>query len=135
MAGHERRSVPGPGGRPMAVEFKQDSILDWLLETQDKSTIEDVTRHGCSGGTISELIYYADTSAFYEKYKEEIWRRLSDMADDLGCESILHLIVTFNGAKEVGSELQLRNLLAWWAAEDVCRGICMDWDTDERATA
>ena len=127
--------MPGPGRRPMAVEFKQDSILDWLLETQERSTIEDVTRHGCSGGTISELIYYADTSAFYEKYKEEIWRRLSDMADDLGCESILHLIVTFNGAKEVGSELQLRNLLAWWAAEDVCRGICMDWDTDERATA
>ena len=135
MAGHERRSVPGPGRRPMAVEFKQDSILDWLLETQDKSTIEDVTRHGCSGGTIGELIYYADTSAFYEKYKEEIWRRLSDMADDLGCESILHLIVTFNGAKEVGSHLQLKNLLAWWAAEEVCRGICMDWDDDERATA
>ena len=127
--------MPGPGRRPMAVEFKQDSILDWLLETQDKSTIEDVTRHGCSGGTISELIYYADTSAFYEKYKEEIWRRLSDMADDLGCDSILHLIVTFNGSKEVGSDLQLRNLLAWWAAEEVCRGICMDWDDEERATA
>ena len=127
--------MPGPGRRPMAVEFKQDSILDWLLETQEKSTIEDVTRHGCSGGTISELIYYADTSAFYEKYKEEIWRRLSDMADDLGCDSILHLIVTFNGAKEVGSHLQLKNLLAWWAAEEVCRGICMDWDDDERATA
>ena len=127
--------MPGPGRRPMAVEFKQDSILDWLLETQEKSTIEDVTRHGCSGGTISELLYYADTSAFYEKYKEEIWRRLSDMADDLGCDSILHLIVTFNGAKEVGSHLQLKNLLAWWAAEEVCRGICMDWDDDERATA
>ena len=127
--------MPGPGRRPMAVEFKQDSILDWLLETQEKSTIEDVTRHGCSGGTISELIYYADTSAFYEKYKEEIWRRLSDMADDLGCDSILHLIVTFNGAKEVGAPLQLHNLLAWGAAEEVCRGICMDWDDDERATA
>ena len=119
----------------MAVKFKQDSILDWLLDTQDRGTIEDVTRHGCSGGTISELIYYADTSAFYEKYKEEIWRRLSDMADDLGCDSILHLIVTFNGAKEVGSDLQLRNLLAWWGAEEVCREICMDWDDKERATA
>jgi len=127
--------VPGAGRNQMAVEFKQDSILDWLLETQEKSTIEDVVQHGCSGGTISELIYYADTSAFYEKYKEEIWRRLSDMADDLGEPSILHLIVTFNGSKEVGSELQLHNLLAWWAAEDVCRGICADWDTDERATA
>ena len=135
MAGHKRRSVLGPGRKPMAVEFKQDSILDWLLETQERSTIEDVTRHGCSGGTISELIYYADTSAFYEKYKEEIWRRLSDMADDLGCDSILHLIVTFNGSKEVGSDLQLRNVLAWWAAEEVCRGICMDWDTEERSTA
>ena len=127
--------MPGAGRNQMAVEFKQDSILDWLLETQEKSTIEDVVQHGCSGGTISELIYYADTSAFYEKYKEEIWRRLSDMADDLGEPSILHLIVTFNGSKEVGSELQLHNLLAWWAAEDVCRGICADWDTDERATA
>ena len=119
----------------MVVKFKQDSILDWLLHTQDRSTIEDVTRHGCAGGTISELIYYADTEAFYEKYKEEIWQRLSDMADDLGEPSILHLIVTFNGAKEVGSDLQLRNLLAWWAAEEVCREICMNWDDEERATA
>ena len=119
----------------MPVEFKQSSIKEWLLDTQERSTIEDVTRHGCAGGTISELIYYADTSAFYEKYKEEIWDKLSNMADDLGEPSILHLIVTFNGAKEVGSELQLRNLMAWWGAEDVCRELCMEWDTEERATA
>ena len=125
----------GLGKRPMAVEFKQDSILDWLLETQDKSIIKDTAEHGCSGGTIGELIYYADTCAFYDKYKEEIWDRLSDLADDMGCESILHLLVTFNGAKEVGSPVQLKNLLAWWAAEEVCRGICMDWDDEERATA
>ena len=74
----------------MAVEFKQDSIKEWLEATQDKSTISDVTWHGCSGGTISELIYYADTSAFYDKYQDEIFERLSDMADDMGCESILH---------------------------------------------
>ena len=117
----------------MAVEFGQDSILDWLLDTQERSTIRDTAEHGCSGGTIGELIYYADTSAFYEKYKEEIWQRLSDMADDMGEPSILHLIVAFNGSKEVGSDLQLRNLLAWWAAEEVCRGICMDWDDEDRA--
>ena len=67
MAGHKRRSVLGPGRRPMAVEFKQDSILDWVLETQERSTIKDVVQHGCSGGTISELIYYADTSAFWRR--------------------------------------------------------------------
>ena len=119
----------------MAVEFGQDSILDWLLDTQDRDTIKDTAEHGCSGGTISELIYYADTSAFYEKYQDEIWRRLNDMAQDMDCESILHLIATFNGADSVGSPAQLKNLLAWWAAEEVCRGICMDRDDEERATA
>ena len=135
MAGYPTRLVRGPGRNQMAVEFGQDSILDWLLDTQERSTIKDTAQHGCSGGTISELIYYADTSAFYDKYKEEIFERLNNMAQDMDCESILHLIVTFNGAKEVGSHLQLKNLLAWWAAEDVCREICMNWDTEERFTA
>ena len=116
----------------MPVEFKQDSILDWLLDTQERDTIKATAEHGCSGGIISELIYYADTSAFYDKYQDEIWRRLNDMADDLGEDSIPHLISTFNGAKDVGSPLQLKNLLAWWAAEEVCRGICMDWDDEDR---
>ena len=119
----------------MAVEFGQSSILDWLLDTQDRSTIRDTAEHGCSGGTISELIYYEDTCAFYDKYQDEIWRRLNDMAQDMDCESILHLIATFKGVKDVGSPLQLKNLLAWWAAEEVCRGICMDWDDEDRATA
>ena len=122
-------------GKKMPVEFKQDSILDWLLDTQERDTIKATAEHGCSGGIISELIYYADTSAFYDKYQDEIWRRLNDMADDLGEDSIPHLISTFNGAKDVGSPLQLKNLLAWWAAEEVCRGICMDWDDEDRATA
>ena len=117
----------------MAVEFGQDSILDWLLDTQERSTIKDTAEHGCSGGTIGELIYYADTSAFYDKYQDEIWRRLNDMAQDMDCESILHLIATFNGVSSVGSPVQLKNLLAWWAAEEVCRGICMDWDDEDRA--
>ena len=47
----------------MAVEFGQSSIREWLLDTQERSTIEDVVQHGCQGGTISELIYYHDTSA------------------------------------------------------------------------
>ena len=119
----------------MPVEFEQNSIREWLLETQESSTIEDTAEHGCAGGTVSELIYYADTESFYKKYCEEIWQRLSDMADDMGEPSILHLIVTFNGSKEVGSDLQLRNLLAWWACEDVCREIIAEKDDEERATA
>ena len=117
------------------VKFKEDSIKDWVINNLEESQIADVILEGCQSGIVSELIYYADTNAFYEKYQEEIWDRLSNMADDMGCESILHLIVTFNGSKEVGSELQLRNLLAWWACEDVCREVIADREADEEAQA
>ena len=112
----------------MPVEFKEDSIKDWILNNLEEGQVADVILEGCQSGIVSELIYYSDSCAFYEKYKEEIWQRLSDLADDMGEPSILHLIVTFNGSKEVGSETQLHNLLAWWACEDVCREIIADED-------
>ena len=116
----------------MPVEFGQSSIKEWLLDTQELSTIQDTADQGCAGGTIPELIYYADTSAFYEQYEGEIWDRLDQMSCDLGEESILHLIASFNGAKSVGSHDQFRNLLAWWACEDVCREIIAEKE-DEAA--
>ena len=49
----------------MAIEFKEDSIKEWITNNLDENTIADVVLNGCQGGTISELIYYADTNAFY----------------------------------------------------------------------
>jgi len=122
----------------MPVEFKESSIKEWIINNLERGQIADVVLEGCQSGIVSELIYYADTESFYKKYCEEIWDRLSNMADDMGEPSILHLIVTFNGSKEVGSDLQLRNLLAWWACEDVCREIIAekyDYEADEEAQA
>ena len=119
----------------MSVNFEESSIKEWILNNLEEGQIADVILEGCQSGIVSELIYYSDTCAFYEKYKEEIWDRLSDMADDMGEPSILHLIVTFNGSKEVGSEMQLHNLLAWWACEDVCREIIADKEDREQDEA
>ena len=115
----------------MPVEFKENSIKDWVINNLEEGQIADVILEGCQSGIVSELIYYSDSEAFYEKFKEEIFERLNNMAQDMDCESILHLIVTFNGAKEVGSHLQLKNLLAWWACEDVCREVIAEKEDKE----
>ena len=60
----------------------------------------DVILEGCQTGIVSELIYYSDSCAFYEKYKEEIWDRLYEDADSMGCDSVLHFISTFNGSND-----------------------------------
>jgi hypothetical protein len=123
----------------MSDNFEESSIKEWILNNLEEGQIADVILEGCQSGIVSELIYYSDSCAFYEKYKEEIWQRLSDLADlysaDMGEPSILHLIVTFNGSKEVGSETQLHNLLAWWACEEVCREIIMEKEDREQDEA
>ena len=124
-------AVPGSWtgkGCLMPVEFKQDSIKEWLLQ-ENPDIIEEIVQHGCSGGVVGELIYYADTSAFYEKYKDEIWERLYNSAQDLDeHKNCLHFVSTFNGGCDVGSDLQFKNLLAWWACEDMAHEIIADRD-------
>ena len=107
----------------MPVEFKEDSIREWVINNIDPEYLEEVVNQGCVNGTVPELIYYADSCAFYERYEGEIWDRLDQTTCELGYDSILHLISTFNGSRSVGSHDQFRNLLAWWACEEVCREI------------
>jgi hypothetical protein len=119
----------------MPVEFKQDSIREWILNNLEEGQIADVILEGCKSGIVSELIYYTDSCAFYEKFKNEIWDRLWDSYQDMYAnvgDNILHFIGGFNGAADVGSHDQFRNLLAWWACEDVCREIISEKENDER---
>ncbi len=115
----------------MPVEFKENSIKDWVINNLEEGQIADVILEGCQSGIVSELIYYSDSCAFYDTYEGEIWDRLDQMSCDMGSPSILHLIASFNGSRSVGSHDQFRNLLAWWACEEVCREIIAEKeDTD-----
>ena len=118
----------------MPVEFKESSIKEWIINNLEEGQIADVVLEGCVTGIVSELIYYADSCAFYEKYKEEIWQRLYDSAQDCDeHQNCLHYTSTFNGGCDVASDDQFRNLLAWWACEEVCREIMADKDDEDRA--
>lgn len=119
----------------MPVEFKQDSIKEWITNNLEEGQMADVILEGCQTGIVSELIYYSDSCAFYEKYKEEIWDRLYEDADSMGCDSVLHFISTFNGSKDVGSETQLHNLLSWWACEEWCKDIVREKEDEAEAQA
>ena len=100
------------------MQEKTETIKEFLLEGEKEESflISDVAKHGCSGGTISELIYYDDTVKFHDKHEEEIWKEI-----DYACECVgyspLQWINQLNGGKSVGSIKTLKNLLAWWICE------------------
>tara|TARA_Y100000034_G_scaffold136041_1_gene210444 strand:+ start:1488 stop:1823 length:336 start_codon:yes stop_codon:yes gene_type:complete len=103
------------------------NITEWLDEYLDekeedgytrKNILKDITEHGCQSGIIGELIYYKDTVKFYDEHEVEIWNRIIDSADNLGVDSNT-FISKLNGSKDVMSGDQHKNLLTWFAVEEV----------------
>ena len=111
------------------------SIQKFLLagEKAEQFTIEDIVKHGCSGGIIPSLIYYHDTVKFYDEHEEWIWQQLDQHANDSGL-SIIKYISQLNGEKDVGSMTQLKNLLSWWAAEVAAQYILNEREEADECT-
>ena len=106
-------------------------------------SIEDVNRHGISGG-YSGFIYYSETLAFYRRYRKLINRLAFDTAEMLG-EDAVNMVANFRCVNDdaetrqdigrclyfgnmagLNDDTHVPNALAWFAAEQVCR-----WFEDE----
>jgi len=102
------------------------AVVDDILN-QDKDYqqdyINDVLEHGCQSGVVSSLIYYNDTADFYNKYSDDIYNLLYADMQDFGYQSIPEMIASLNGAKDVGSDEQYKNLLAWYGYERTMQDI------------
>lgn len=84
-----------------------------------KQFYEDLQTGGCQSDLIGELVYYADTTAFYKRYKSEINELLSEWLIDLGTESPQTLFGDKWDKKDpLALETQNQNLLAWFAFEE-----------------
>ena len=108
-----------------------ETIRQFLLkgEKEENFLISDVATHGCSGGTISELIYYDDTAKFHDKHEAEIWDELNNLSLDLG-EFPIEVIKGMRGSKHIDSIGQLKNLLSWWVCEVIAQRIQSEREDD-----
>ena len=95
--------------------FLMPSIKECLAEyeKQELGLISDIAKHGCAGG-VSGLIYYSETSSFYDQHEGEIWQVLKDTADAAGIKNGLQL---YNICKDPSSLELLKNDLVWFAVE------------------
>lgn len=94
-------------------------LADYVRDTYSAQERREIITNGCGSGCAGELIYYTDTVAFHDEYENDIWDKLYKESETQGM-NILEMISCFNGAKDVGSMTQLKNLLTWYAVEDEC---------------
>ena len=112
----------------MTEEIKKpvdETVAEFLLrgEKEERFLISDVATHGCSGGTISELIYYEDCNKFYDKHHEEIW----DEVNELGG---LKELITLNGLDYPDSNDTFKCALTWLTVESIAQRIINEREDD-----
>ena len=104
-------------------KYVLDDIIEYgQIEPELENYLKDVLNHGCQSGICSGLIYYKDTNNFYDKFEGEIWDIVNNISEEME-ESTFQMIDGLNGSKNVGSNEQFKNLLAWFAYEETCRKI------------
>lgn len=112
-------------------------VLDYIIERWDdydnKSAIfEDVLNNGCESGIVGSLIYYNDTTAFYEEHKESINNLLYEILADMGTSDLLDLFGDkWDTSDPLAIQTENQNLLAWFGFEETLRNIyCNDLEQE-----
>jgi predicted RND superfamily exporter protein len=54
------------------------SAFDVIKDTYDVQTLGDIVTNGCVSGVAHDHIYYKDTVAFFDKYEDEMIKRITD---------------------------------------------------------
>lgn len=108
-----------------------------ILQLGGMDNIEDINRHGISGG-YSGFTYYYDTHKFAMRNRRQIVELLEEMAGSLG-EDVVKMVSQFgvfrNSSMDADDKKDLykylgggrpeqggiTNVMAWFAAEEVCR--------------
>ena len=95
--------------------MEKETIREFLLrgEKEEDFVIKDISTHGCSGGVISELIYYWDINKFYDKHNEEIWDEINEIG------GLTELIKEKDAKLQPACDSHFKCFLTWCAVECV----------------
>ena len=84
----------------------------------------DLMQGGCASGIVSDLIYHADTVAFYKRHASEIDAMLRDACDDSGClPGKLFERSGWDDSDPLARDTTNQNILAWFGFEEAARTV------------
>ena len=108
-------------------------VIDYVLNEWDeyddkKHIVLDALNNGYQSGVVGHLVYYSQTTAYYEEYKEEINELLYDTMDECGIYVPSEL---FGDKWDKEDPLALyqcnQNILAWFGFEGTMRNFAREF--------
>lgn len=80
----------------------------------------DVLNAGCVSGIVSSMIYYSETTKFYNDFYDEIYELIEELENE-GIEILEVLKNNLDIAQIVMNDEQAKNQIAWLTYEEITR--------------
>ena len=104
-------------------------INKWSDYSNKTDIFTDVLYHGCQSGIVGELIYYKDTLAFYNRFKNEINNLLYETMQNCGIYNPSELFrEKWDKEDPLSNDYTNQNLLAWFGFEETLRNIAYNFE-------
>ena len=84
-----------------------------MLATYDHNELADICNHGCVSWCASGLIYYSETSALFDKYRDDLFEMMSEYQESTGDIESLPAYVRTNA----DNFASFANAVVWFCAE------------------
>ena len=111
-----------------------ESVTDYIIDKWDeyddkKNIVTDVLEHGCQSGIVGSLIYYDDTTAYYEANKNAINGLLYETMDECGIHDLSKLFgEKWDKEDPLAIDVLNQNLLAWFGFEETMRKVAIEFE-------
>lgn len=104
-------------------------VTQWVFERSGEyDNLEDIFRdlsHGCATGIVPELVYTQDCVEFYETYREDIDRMISELIESTGM-SIHELFRNWDETDPFARNDYNKNQLAWFGFEETAHRLASE---------
>lgn len=104
----------------------------WFKENL-RDSARDIAEHGADSG-FPHITYTSDTVELFDRFGSEIWDYAVEQADDMGCKNVAEMIAGFGRADMLGGLDQFKNLMVWYACEEIAHQMVDSGELDETET-
>ena len=105
------------------LDYYIDESVDYDTPDDLLKSMEDLQQYGCQSGMINGLIYYDDTTKFFDEYKDEINDILSEVLEGTGCSMEELFGDKFDENDPLIIDYSNKNLLAWFGFEETVNNL------------
>ena len=91
----------------------ENAFVQFISETYAADELQDIATHGCESGCAGGMIYYSETIALFDKYRDELFEIVGNYREAVGDDEDLPEYVRRNA----GTFGTFANAMVWTAAE------------------